>query len=622
MAALVVGLAFGFALTLGGAGWVRHFDPDELPLPLAVAGILAIFVVVAGDVAALFRYSFWAVVVLAILLLCGGWMWPAKSNLRELRVGTDYTPHLILLLAITALALATPLLLLPVPLDTDAQGFGYLSLMIREGHTINSLTPWHPEISYLYSPGALLVFATLSGIFVKAPMSAVMMGASHAVTFLFVWLAGESGRAIGKHSKQWAAAMTFSAALSVGLWTALMDSHYTAIFALLFALAFITSLFRFLRTGSRTDLTMMVIQLAAVFATHPDTVYILMLALASFFLLSWVAVERPSIKRWLLVSIATPAAAAILVLPWLIHIWPLVRSGIESPFQGWLAGWRVSVLYHGLVWPALALLGAGLYLRTRQLWVLMMVGWLVFSLELSTFGLPGRSLPALFRFNYPFSVAWHAPTIPYMVLGAGFLVWVMEKSDFRFVRGLLFPAAITAAMLLLLALMFPRQLLAFSKGHLKLYGAFATANDVRAMRWVRDHAAADARVLNYPGDYDHLRDWETHWAPVLCERDCVYFRAQPFFCNCYNISRYVEEQRELLSFWIDPSNIANAARLHAAHIDYVLVPESVGDPESFKNSWRWQPPALLPNANSTPKDASYLRLVFQLGGAQVYEVRP
>ncbi len=185
--------------------------------------------------------------------------------------------------------------------------------MIREGHTINSLAPWHPEISYLYSPGALLVFATLSGIFVKAPMSAVMMGASHAVTFLVVWLAGESGCAIGNHSKQWAVAMTFSAALSVGLWTALMDSHYTTIFALLFALAFITCLFRFLRNGSRTDLAMMVIQLAAVFATHPDTVYILMLALASFFLLSWLAVERPSIKRWLLVSIATPAAAAILV---------------------------------------------------------------------------------------------------------------------------------------------------------------------------------------------------------------------------------------------------------------------------------------------------------------------
>ncbi len=43
----------------------------------------------------------------------------------------------------------------------------------------------------------------------------------------------------------------------------------------------------------------------------------------------------------------------------------------------------------------------------------------------------GRSLPALFRFNYPFSIAWHAPIIPYMVLGAGFLVRVMEKSSFR-----------------------------------------------------------------------------------------------------------------------------------------------------------------------------------------------
>jgi hypothetical protein len=169
-------------------------------------------------------------------------------------------------------------------------------------------------------------------------------------------------------------------------------------------------------------------------------------------------------------------------------------------------------------------------------------------------------------------------------------------------------------------------LLNWSRGRLGFYGAFASANDIVAMRWLHDHTPAGARVLNYPGDYPAGRDWEAHWAPVIAERDCVYFRRQPFFLDAQaepiDPGRGYEEQLTLLDFWRDPADPSNRRLLQEAGIEFVLVPESVGDPESLGRSWRWQPPALLPNSESQPGEAPYLTLAFRSGGAQVYRLLP
>ncbi|HYO89664.1 MAG TPA: hypothetical protein VER79_13520, partial [Candidatus Limnocylindrales bacterium] len=61
-------------------------------------------------------------------------------------------PSDVLLFAFAGLLFIIPALVLPVPLDTDAQGFGYLALMARMGGDFRTLTPFHPDISYLYSP--------------------------------------------------------------------------------------------------------------------------------------------------------------------------------------------------------------------------------------------------------------------------------------------------------------------------------------------------------------------------------------------------------------------------------------------------------------------------------------
>ena len=60
-------------------------------------------------------------------------------------------------------------------------------------------------------------------------------------------------------------------------------------------------------------------------------------------------------------------------------------------------------------------------------------GWLVSTLEFGLFGLLARAWPTamepLSRFAYPFSIAWHGPIIPYMVLGAGALVWLPVPAE-------------------------------------------------------------------------------------------------------------------------------------------------------------------------------------------------
>jgi hypothetical protein len=104
---------------------------------------------------------------------------------------------------------------------------------------------------------------------------------------------------------------------------------------------------------------------------------------------------------------------------------------------------------------------------------------------------------------------------------------------------------------------------------------------------------------------------------VISERDCVYFRSQPFFLL---IPGGDGEERSFLGFWRDPADPNHLATLRDAGIEYVLVPEVVGDPASWERSWRWQPPALLPGVVSQPADAPYLQLAYRAGGAQVYQV--
>jgi hypothetical protein len=642
--ALAVAVVFGLAVASSGRGIAALIDRADPPQALASCVALACLIVLGVTVAALGGFAPWPIAGAWLALVLGGW-W-RRSAAGRFAGPLTVRARLLFLVSIGA---AVPMLVFPVPLDTDAQGFGLLALAMRDGGTIDTLAPWRPDIAYLYSPGALLLFATASALG-GASMPAAMMGVSHAAFVLLVWLAWELGcelahqssdpahgeAATGVDRARWAWATSVSAALSVGTWTALLDSHYTAIVGLLPLLAWVTALLRFLRSGRRGDALAATAAMAAVLMTHADSAVILALGLLAFALAGRLGRPRPPARRWLVAMVVVPLGAALLVAPWLWSVWPLIRSGIRSPFAVEPSHWRQLVIFHGLAWPLLAAAGACIWIRRRRMWAIVMAAWVLTVIESSTLGWTDRTFPALadylLRFHYPYSIAWHGPIVPYLTLGAGALVWVLTRMD---VRALPAPSARSLAAAALLAgvgVAFADAVLPLERHGVALYGAFASANDLRAMRWIRDHAPRGARILNYPGEYERQRDWEAHWAPIVAERDCVYFRMQPFYAERVaqpdvdrpprGLAGALAEQTTMLAFWRDPADPANRQRLYDAGIDFVLVPESIGDPTSLARAWRAQPPARLAGESSTADRAAYLNLVYDAGGARVFAVSP
>ena len=630
---MTAALALALGVGVAASGWVRVRRVPAAPPALTCVLVLAAIVVLTVDISAAAGFRLAVPVAATAAVAIVGWIRrsPATDGTRAATWASAAT------LPVTALVLALPVILLPVPLDTDAQGFGHLALAIRQGGTLDSLTPWHPEIRYLYAPGALVVFATLSALLPALSLAEVMLGAAHLTALLFVWLAWELGEELGRSaagvpSPAWAPAMALAAGTSIGLWTALLDAHYTAVLGLVFALATVTALWRFLRTRAHAHAGQASLALAGVLVTHADTAVILTLGLGALLVLGRWAADYP-LNAWRLAGIAAIGVLGLaLVTPWVLRIWPLLTSDVRSPFPVSATHWRQLVLTQGVLWPLLAIVGAAYALPARPLWALTMVGWLIGVLELSTLGwlerlLPGVAAAMVSRFNFPFSLAWHGPIIPCMALGASLLVRAAARVGARPLSVWLRRGLVAVSMAAGLAALLAGPLLTESRRIVGFHGAFASASDVAAMRWLRAHADPAARILNYPGDPIGRRDWEGHWAPVIAERDAVYFRWQPFFVvdgtsGLDPRGAVRVEQRELLEFWRDPADPAHAERLRKAHITHVLVPEVVGDPDSWRRAWRWRAPALLPDARSRVSEAPYLRRAFHAGGTAVYELCP
>jgi len=534
------------------------------------------------------------------------WRWPSRRDIT----------FLLLVIAL----FGAMIWVMPVPLDTDAQGFGYLALTLRDGKDFTSLAPWHPEIDYLYSPGYISLIAHLSARF-DPGIHTLQLVFSALTAALFVWLAYDLGNEL--EGPRLGRGMMLASVIGLGLFTAFMDSHYTALLALDFSLAFILFVMRFLKRWRWSDALLASICLAAVPLTQPDTTIALIIGYVPWLLAIWLSRTRPSFRAWMVLAAVIPLVALGIIAPWLIEISNLLGSDIESPFSVDLDHWKTLVLMHGGLITLVALIGVfvGLWRRTPEQW--FMIVWLIGIVEFSTLGLLEKTFPdlvgPLLKYDYPFSLAWHGPIIPYTVLGGTALVWLAdrlgaERVD-RWIRRLAWPAMGMIAAVLVAGVAFFDQLLDFSKDYLHIYGAFSSSSDVDTMLWLRDNTPGDVRILNHPGPH------EGDWVPVIAERNTVYFRPQPFFRDTHFVDA---EQTALRDFWQNPTDPTQAALLDAYDIQYVLVPQVFGDAARFEDMLRWHDP--IAEAASYPADqigsAPYLRLVYEKDGAQVYEVIP
>ncbi|MEO8607025.1 MAG: DUF6541 family protein, partial [Chloroflexota bacterium] len=527
----------------------------------------------------------------------------------------------LLFFVFVALLFLIPVLILPVPLDTDAQGFGYLGLMAKLGGGFKTLAPWHPEVTYLYSPGFTILTAYLSQQ-LNQGMHTVQMSVGAILGVLIVWLAYDLGAEI--QDKRLGRMMAVAALIGIGLYTAFMDSHYTTLLGLVFALAFLTYIIRYMREKAIPDAIAAGLMLGAVVLAHPDTTIILALGYVPWLLTMWLGKPRPTLRTWLVLAVGIPVIALLAISPWLANIRDLLGADITSPFARDPNYWRVMVLYHGVLIVPIALVGAFVGLRQRSQTVILAVGWLVMILEFSSLGLLEKIFPWLsslvLRYDYPFSIAWHGPIIPYIILGGLGLSWLwerwLEKRVGQLIRQRAIPILAVLIVLALLVLGFNQQLLAFTKGRVGFFGAFASTADVQAMEWLRQNTPKDARVLNYPGTLKDNSN-ESDWVPVIAERDSVYYRWQPFF---HNNEASLEEQDRLRVFWEDPANPQNADLLRTAGIDYVIIPQVITNPTSIESMFRWHAPTSQVEMKSALDDVPFLKLVFDDNGAQVYSV--
>ncbi len=608
-----------------------------------------------------------------------GWWWPVGAAMLLPALGlvgwavrrggvARYAPLDWAFFGVVLLAYSIPAVVLPAPLDTDAQGFGYLALTAKLGGDLTTLAPLQPDVSYLYAPGFTVLVAFISSLS-TLPLHTTQFWAGAVLSALVVMLlwdlgwvlaSGEAGEAIPRpdqtaHStptrattkRVLARATALAGVIGTGLFTAYMDSHYTTLLGLVFALLLFIEAARTL-DGARFGPAWGALALAALVLAHPDTTIITALGYGPWLLLLWIAQPRPNFRRWLHLPLTIPLGALILLVPWLWRVVHLLGADIISPFSRDPAYWRIitsvppEVIFHGGLIVLLAAFGVALGLLQRNRATLLALGWWLLVLDFGALGVLERAVPGLvapvLRYDYPFSIAWHGPIVPYALAGGIALAWGWRKiavwlgerghvsyDDERGGRGSLHSPAplrvtawsllIAAAAGMILAGAFHRDIIAASKGRVSFFGAFASHADVQAMTWLRENTPPDALILNFPGPQ------EGDWVPVIAEREAIYYRPQPFFQTEGDPLADTVQQAAFRAFWEDPADPTHADLLAEAGVDYVIVPQVVGNPASFAAHVRWQRPFTdaYPRAGEVA-DAPYLDLAFDADGAQVYRI--
>jgi hypothetical protein len=629
---LFVIFIFG-AVVFGSGALLAPAWPTKEPR-IGLMAALALALVMGGSIfwSSLFGWNTLVVDYLLFALLTAIFLFGTLSfgQRRAEARGEEYSdaaqgwpgPRDVVFFVLVALLFVIPALILPVPLDTDAQGFGYLGLLARLGGNFQTLAPWHPEVEYLYAPGFITLIAYLSEQ-LNQGIHTTQLGVAAVLALLVVWLGYDLGSEL--RDKRLGRMVALVMVGSIGLFTTFMDSHYTTLLGLVFALAFLICVFRYLRQPAWPDAVAAGLLLGALILAHPDTTIILALGYVPWLLTMWLGKPRPTFRTWIVLAGGVPLIALVAISPWLISIRHLLGSEIVSPFTRNPEYWRLLVFYQGIWIVPVAILGAVIGLRERRQEVLLSIGWIILVIEFAVIGLLEQLSPALasiiHRYDYPFSIAWHGPIIPYAILGGVALLWIWDRWCAKRLESWLTRAAIPICVVLialgLVTLRFNQELLVWSKDRVAFFGAFASAADVRAMEWIKNNTPPDSRVLNFPGSqFDNSHEGD--WVPVIAERDSVYFRWQPFFRNN---EAQIAEQEALRAFWLNPVDPTHAELLRAASIDYVIVPQLVTAPASITTMFRWRAPftELVP-MQSTVAEAAYLRQVFDDQGAQVYEV--
>jgi len=615
------------AALVGVPGWLLHrafLRRLGLSWRVSITWLLAGLSVLFSDLAAAFHYQLWLMMAawsVALIVMLAMWLAKVRqaqgSQAPTLGPEPDWLFHLFVVSIFVA-----PAFILFVPLDTDAQGFGYLALMVREGGTIHTLAPWQPEVEYLYSPALFVWWAFLSDL-LHLPLHQVMLPFSHLMGGVAVLLNIDLARAFMPEAARARWILPLTTIFGLGLFLALMDSHYTTVTALVFVILFLVLAFQSVQHKQLELGLMASVALAAVALTHPDTTIILLLGYVPFYATFWISrAECRTPSAWLQLFVLIPAVGVVLTIPWLYQVWPLFfEEYVASPFVPSGGHMTQLVVYQGVLIPLLAVFGLILGARRRSLPDVLMLAWAALLVDFSIFGLLDTVIDLtgldIMRYAYPFSIAWHGPALVYPYLATVTVEHVLERWPIRLPRVLGIAGLIIGVAGVMLIVFLQRPLLTVTRPWLNFYGAFASRADLAAMAYLRENTPPSALILNYPLGF------EGHWVPVIAERESVAFRDQPFFSGA---EPYYERARVLSDLYFNLGQSGAHETLVAYGVAYIVIPQIAAEPGHFEDTadtlrWRWPQDAWYP-LETPPTNIGWLELVFEQDGAQVWRVLP
>ncbi len=539
----------------------------------------------------------------------------------------------ILIFCIAAVVFISVPLITNVPFDVDGQGFGYMSLVVKQGGSITHLSPYYPDVEWVYSPAFPIFSAFISDVS-GAPLHVAMPVFAAILSILLLASAYEFGR----FAKDRLFGLLMVICMFIGLWlfTSYLDGHYAMILATLFLVYFLRYFFSALKRPDFYNISLSAIALAGVAYAHPDTIFNLLIAFVPFYIIIFLSRERKtlSMKRYMALFFLIPIIAVIIFSPYMLYaVKVLAANSFEHiGFYTSMRNLSFIVIYGGLLIPLLAIIGLYYAVKRRTAMDLLMVTWFFAIIEFSSIGF-FEWLFSRFRYSpmslmYPTGVGWHAPIIPY-----AFLASVALYSLFRafrnkspklheYLAGKLSLFLSVVLIVLVVSVFFAPKIIGFSKKFpLPLYGEFSSKDDVNAMLWLKENTPEDAFILNYPivnlENGTRSGYFEGHWVPVISERKTVYFRIQPFF---FNKQPVLDMQRELYSAYVDPASEASKQLMFEYGIDYVIVPQIMGNTTAFSSMYRWKPVKDMVEQKSRFEDADYLKLVYDSSGAKVFKV--
>ncbi|GAB4517098.1 MAG: hypothetical protein OHK0046_23410 [Anaerolineae bacterium] len=590
---------FIFGAVILGAGAMLSPAWPTLQPRVGLAGAFSLAIIIGGTIflASLFAWNTlvidYLLFALVVGIFLGGTLSVGQSRaekrgetLEDVDQGWP-GPHDLAFFGMIAVALVLLVVLLGVPFGTSAQGYGFMALVTRDGSTLDTFAPFHPQIEYLYAPGFSALTAYLSQQ-LNVSIASVQFGVGAVLALLNIWVAYDLGAEI--RNKRLGRMMAVAMLASLGVIGMLMQGEYTALLGLIFAQAFLAFVVRWLRYGYAVDAVGAGLMLGAVAISSPGIMIMVLLGYVPWLAIIWLSDPRPTLRSWVVLAFVIPLIAVAAVSPWLADIVDLLRSGLRSPYERSLDHLRVMLVYHGVWVVPVALVGLYFGWLRREPIVMLCIVWLFLMIDFSTSGGLAALFPFITRYSVPFDIAWHGPVIPFTILGGMGLLWLWDTvitprfGDLTYRQVYVISGLVTVLAVIGFFIVEPERLSREAR--------LVTEDDMAAAEWLRANAPQDARILNYPL-------WG-EWTPALAERDSVFYPVLP-----YATATTLEEQNALMAFWLDPDNPAHADLLAEAGIDYVLIPA--------------ENRAMLVETESVAR-APYLEPVFEQGSAHIYAV--